>query len=352
MSGNKSKNKILLIGPLVEKIGGTTISFEYLINELKNNSEIDISILSVKGLRGGGWKAIHRFIILIVSIAILTPRHDVISLQVSITAVPFIGPLVLLICKIFKRPLVFRLFGGMDYNGLNGFRKSLSRCVLKNVSIYLAQTKLLLKSAKNDGFTNGKWFPTARPVPKAKITISRKPCRNFVFIGHLRLEKGLKELAEAADKLPEGLNVHVWGPWEGLSKNFFERYKCIRYMGVLKPTEVRSKLMEYDCLILPTYLRAEGYSGVIFEAYSSGLPVIATRWLALPEIVIHERTGLLVNPKDTKSLLSAMLRLSKDDMFYHALRQECLKFVQSFSTEKQAQLFLEYCKEAVFLNQK
>ncbi len=328
----------------MEKIGGTTISFAYLVDELKKNDEIDISVLSVKGIRDGSWKALPRFILLIISVAFLARKHDIISLQVSVTAVPYIGPLVLLICKLINRPLIFRMFGGMDHNVLSGINRLLARWFAKNVDIYLSQTKLLLHSAINEGFTNVKWFPTSRPVIVNPV-INKKPCRHFVYIGHLRPDKGLKELAEATERLPEGLDVHVWGPWEGLSRDFFHQFERIKMMGVLKPAEVKSKLIEYDSLILPTYMKAEGYPGVIFEAYAAGLPVVATRWLALPEIVIHERTGLLVEPRDTESLLTAMVRMSIEDEFYHTLRKECLSFVQAFSIEKQAKLFIEYCKQ-------
>ena len=343
---NNIKMNILLIGPLMDKIGGTTISFNYLLDELRKIDDVNVTVLSVKGMRGSGWKAIPRFISLIISIALLTPKNDIVTLQVSVTGASYIGPLVWVICKILNRPLVYRMFGGMDHNALHGINKTLARWFAKNVDVYLAQTKLLLQSAIDEGFLNGQWFPTSRPV-SISPKIIKKPCRRFVFVGQLRPEKGLKELAEAAEMLPEGIDVHVWGPWTGLSEDFFVKYNRIKMMGVLEPTEVATKLLEYDALILPSYLNAEGYSGVIFEAYASGLPVIATRWLALPEIVLHEKTGLLVEPRNTESLFSAMLRLSEDIELYHQLRHESLEFVQDFSTKKQAQLFMEYCRRVL-----
>jgi glycosyltransferase involved in cell wall biosynthesis len=307
---------------------------------------VDVTVLSVKGIRNSSWRAIPRLMKLIFLVIFLTPKHDVISLQVSVTAVPYIGPFIFFICKFFNRPLIYRMFGGMDHNALKGKNKLLSRWFAKHVDVYLTQTKLLLKSAVDEGFLNAKWFPTSRPLPK-NSAINRKSCRRFVFVGQLRPEKGLKELAEAAELLPTGVDVHVWGPWKGLPKNFFCKFSRIRFLGVLKAAEVSSKLLEYDALVLPSYLKAEGYAGVIFEAYASGLPVIATRWLSFPEIVIHERTGLLVEPHDTNSLLAAMIRMSNDDELFHNLRTECLAFVQDFSSEKQARRFIEYCRETL-----
>jgi glycosyltransferase involved in cell wall biosynthesis len=343
----KTPIKVLLIGPLMNDIGGTTISFKYLLDELRKTDDVSIDVLTVKGIRGCGWRAVPVFIKLISSIALLTPKHDIVSLQVSVTAASYIGPFVLGICRLLNRPLIYRMFGGMDHNGLCGLQKVVAGWFAKNVNMYLVQTKILLQSSIVEGFSNGKWFPTSRPV-STPPSIIKKKCRRFVFVGQLRPEKGLKELSEAAEKLPEGLEVHVWGPWTGLSGDFFDKFNRIRYMGVLKPEEVSSKLLEYDALVLPTYLNAEGYSGVIFEAYASGLPVIASRWLSLPEIVIHEKTGLLVEPRDIGNLLAAMLRLSNDDELFHILRTECIEFVQDFTTEKQAGRFIEYCRLILF----
>lgn len=338
--------RILLIGPLMDDIGGTTISFKHLVDELENIGDVEITTLSVKGIRGGGWLSIPKFIGLLLSVIFLAPKHDIVSLQISVTAAPYIGPFVLGICRLFKRPLIYRMFGGMDHNALLGTRKTIARWFAKNVDVYLAQTKLLLNSAVEEGFANVKWFPTSRPLSSIPY-MAKGSCQRFVFVGQLRAEKGLRELAEATEKLSTELEVHVYGPWTGLPEDFFSDYKKIVYMGLLKPEDVAKKLSEYDVLVLPSYLNAEGYSGVIFEAYAAGLPVIATRWLALPEIVIHNKTGLLVEPRDAESLLAAMLQISYDIELFHRLRSESLLFVKDFSTEKQAQRFISYCKNVL-----
>lgn len=338
--------KVLMIGPLMETIGGTQVSFRLLSNELSGRGDIDVTILSVKGIRGGGFKALPRFLRLAKNIASMANKHDIVSLHASITGVSFIGPIVFIIGRLFKRPVVYRMFGGMDHNGLKGLKKQIARFIARNVDLYMAQTKLLVKSAVSEGFENVEWFPTCRPVHK-EIVSSPKSCRRFVFVGQLRPEKGLKELAEAAERLPRGHEVHVWGPWTSLPKDFFGKYSRIKRMGVLKPEEVSPALLDYDALVLPTYLQEEGYSGVIFEAYSHGLPVIATRWLAIPEIVINEKTGLLVEAKNTDSLLSAMIRLSNEQELYFNLRKGAHEFAKDFSIEAQANRFVEYCKKVL-----
>lgn len=56
----------------------------------------------------------------------------------------------------------------------------------------------------------------------------------------------------------------------------------------------------------------EGLGLVFLEAMATGLPVLATRVSAVPEVVEDGTTGLLVPPADFESLAAAMLRLASD----------------------------------------
>lgn len=56
----------------------------------------------------------------------------------------------------------------------------------------------------------------------------------------------------------------------------------------------------------------EGLGLVFLEAMACSLPVLSTRVSAVPEVVLEERTGLLVPPSDPRALADAMLRLARD----------------------------------------
>jgi glycosyltransferase involved in cell wall biosynthesis len=56
----------------------------------------------------------------------------------------------------------------------------------------------------------------------------------------------------------------------------------------------------------------EGLGLVFLEAMATSLPVLATRVSAVPEVVIDEKTGVLVPPRDVDALARAMVRLASD----------------------------------------
>ncbi len=56
----------------------------------------------------------------------------------------------------------------------------------------------------------------------------------------------------------------------------------------------------------------EGLGLVFLEAMAAGLPVVATRVSAVPEVVVDGETGLLVPPANEEELSAALLRLAGD----------------------------------------
>ena len=84
----------------------------------------------------------------------------------------------------------------------------------------------------------------------------------------------------------------------------------IRLLGIVSGACKESALAEADCLVLPSY--AEGLPMAILEGMAYGLPIIATRVGAIPEVITDGVEGFLVEPGDIESLADRLLRLSMD----------------------------------------
>jgi glycosyltransferase involved in cell wall biosynthesis len=69
-------------------------------------------------------------------------------------------------------------------------------------------------------------------------------------------------------------------------------------------------LREADILVRPSF--SENLPMSVIEALAHGAAVVCIPVGALPEIIEHERTGLIVKPGDVEGLASALGRLIDD----------------------------------------
>ena len=122
---------------------------------------------------------------------------------------------------------------------------------------------------------------------------------HVLYVGRLSDEKGVRELAEAADGLP--LVVVGGGPLRPL---FPEA------TGFVPPAELGPYYERAAVVVVPS--RREGYGMVAREAMAHGRPVVATAVGGLVDAVEDGVTGLLVPPRDTTALRAALERLLAD----------------------------------------
>ncbi len=82
----------------------------------------------------------------------------------------------------------------------------------------------------------------------------------------------------------------------------------VRFLGHVKNTsEIYANL---DMLVLPSF--REGMPNVILEAMQSQLPIVSTSVGAVPEMLVHGVSGLLVRPGDSLALARAIAALMGD----------------------------------------
>jgi len=96
--------------------------------------------------------------------------------------------------------------------------------------------------------------------------------------------------------------------------------------GACSQDEVRHALDGATLFVLPSidagHGDMEGVPVSLMEAMATGVPVVATRTGAVPELVEDGVTGLLVPPGDTEALAAAIARLAGDDMLAERLGVE------------------------------
>jgi glycosyltransferase involved in cell wall biosynthesis len=90
----------------------------------------------------------------------------------------------------------------------------------------------------------------------------------------------------------------------------------VSFPGALRHDEVVPLFSQACCFVqhsvMPTYGDAEGTPVAILEAGAAALPVISTRHAGIPDAVIHEKTGFLVEERDVDGMAYYMRTLLDD----------------------------------------
>lgn len=103
-------------------------------------------------------------------------------------------------------------------------------------------------------------------------------------------------------------------------------------------TAVRRAYFQAHLFCLPS--RQEGFGIVFLEAMAAGLPIVAARAAAVPEVVDHDETGLLVPPGSPDDLAAALLRLLGDAALRRRMGEAGRNRVEAFAVERVAERFL------------
>lgn len=139
---------------------------------------------------------------------------------------------------------------------------------------------------------------TVYPVMSMPQKISTKNVDStirFLFIGGNFYEKGGPETLAAFEKLAEKYDVHLSFISAQTPQEYVEKYKYnpkIKISLGLPYSEVQTLYSQSHVFVIPTHMDTFGF--VISEALSYGLPVITEDSFSRPELVEHEKTGLIV----------------------------------------------------------
>ncbi len=341
--------RMLVVGSLPPPLGGCTLSLQQLVQELRARDDVEVQVLDTGRIRGRGLRGLLRLAGVLRELVRGARAADLITLHVATTAVPLWGLAVLAVARLSRRPLLLRKFAGTDYRRLGPLRGRLAHQVVRRADVYLAETRGHLEAARARGVRRARWFPTTRPDAAVADGAGSRPgqaCLRFVYVGHVCRVKGLEPLVEAMDQVPAEASLDVYGPlFDDLPRDLFAARPRIAYHGPIPPAEVAGVLARHDALVLPSLADTEGYPGSIVEALLAGLPVVATRVGAIPELV-DESVGCLVDPGDARQLGAAMTRLCREPELYRSLQRGSRDRGRGFSSRRWSEEFVRYCTEA------
>lgn len=178
-----------------------------------------------------------------------------------------------------ERPLVFRLYNGIDLNQFS---------------------------------------------PRARQGLEAAKHPLILSVGRLVEKKGFEDLIRACGILrDQGIHFRCEiigkGPREAVLKELIAKLDLANHVHLIgpKPQEdvvsiyAQATVFTLPCIVAEDGNR-DGLPTVLLEAMAMGLPTVSTNLTGIPEIIDDEATGLLVPPQEPSALASALFRLLGD----------------------------------------
>ncbi|MDW7760880.1 MAG: glycosyltransferase [Acidobacteriota bacterium] len=159
----------------------------------------------------------------------------------------------------------------------------------------------------------------------------------IIFVGHVNAVKGVDLLIRAAETWAKtgDFDFHLKIVGDGPARStarYVRDCEAAGLTGRVVFTGIREDvprlLAEADIFVQPS--RMEGLPTALLEAMTVGVPVVAAAAGGIPDIVIHEKNGLLVPPGDASALAASVRRLAADPDLRRRLRQGGLETVSAF----------------------
>lgn len=149
------------------------------------------------------------------------------------------------------------------------------------------------------------------------VTFSREGRETFILsVGHIAFRKGQDILAEAFAKIAHrypAWRLLIAGPvLEGACseriEQIREKYNLQERIEMTGSDSIPGELMKRAGLFVQPS-RMEAFGLALQEAMFWGCPCIGSNTGGIPELITHERTGLLVHPGDADALSDALVDL-------------------------------------------
>ncbi|HXK35865.1 MAG TPA: glycosyltransferase family 4 protein [Candidatus Paceibacterota bacterium] len=196
-----------------------------------------------------------------------------------------------------------------------------------------------------------KFIPGHSSVWREKLGLADEPL--ILFYGALDKRKGLNVLLSAFKNLSNSSKLVIVGKGPeraNLEKQVvdLELAQRVSFIDWLPNDQLPALLNAADIFVYPSVPAGgweEQFGYAMAEASASGLPVVATQTGSIAEVVLPEKTGILVEPNNANALRSALERLLGDPVLRHAMGRAGRDFISSnFSHKKVAE------KLYIFLN--
>lgn len=337
----KQEFKIGIIGHFgfgLDLANGQTIKTLIIANELEQvygqNNIVKIDT-------HGGFKAI----IPVIRGCIFCLKHcSNVIIMLTENGLKIVVPLLVQLNKKYKKKLHYVVIGGWLPSFLDKHHSLLKK--IQKIDYVYVETNTMKKTLSLKGFDNVLIMPNCKQLKILKKEFVQKqenPPFKLCTFSRVMREKGIEDIVYAVININERysdivFSLDIYGQIDSFQIGWFESLSkkfpsYIKYQGVIPFDKSVEILKDYFSLIFPTRFFTEGVPGTILDAYSAGLPVVASKWESFADVVDESITGFGYDFNNTRQLEMILEKIASNPNVINNMRENCLAKAESFKIE-------------------
>lgn len=221
------------------------------------------------------------------------------------------------------------------------------------VDKFISPSKKLKEYLEVFGFQNVEHLPYFLNVKNYCFNPKLKKDGNILYVGRLVKEKGIEDLIKALPKVTSKISqanliIAGDGPQRkhliSLTKKL-EMTNKVDFVGKIPHKKIKEYYQEASVVVVPS-LCLDNSPNVIYEAFPSGRPVIASNRGGMADFVKDGKTGFLFESGNVENLAQKIITIFKNDGLFRKLSVDCRQFAcVSLTPEKHYREIMKIYKE-------
>lgn len=319
-------------------LNGQTVKTKILSEELKNVYGAD----NISEIDTHNWIK-SPFKLLINSFTMIKNCENIIILPAH-KGVKLFLPLFSLLNIMFKKKLHYVVIGAW-LPELISESKWIKIFAEKFDGIYV-ETEIMIKKLYEIGLENIRYLPNFKKLnilDENDLVYNNGEPYKICTLSRVMKEKGIEDAIEVVKSINTKARkvlctLDIYGDVESSYKDDFQSLaKCfpkyVNYKGSVAFDKTVEVIKQYYLLLFPTHFKTEGIPGTIIDAYASGVPVIASKWNSVNDIVKENITGYIYNIGSINELEDILFKIINSELDINPMKKKCLIEASNYSPE-------------------
>jgi glycosyltransferase involved in cell wall biosynthesis len=357
-TGGAARVRVLIVAPSLDILGGQAVQAERLVNHLGAEPTLEIGFLPINPRLPGVLRKLQsiKYLRTIVtsiwycaSLLRRVPKYDVVhAFSASYFSFVLAPTPAILTAKLFGKKVLLNYHSGEADDHLTRWSRTAIPTIRLADQIAVPSDYLVKVFARHGlraraifNLIGAETFRFRERRPLRPLFLSNRNLER-----HYGVDRVLRAFALIQQCIPDA-RLTVAG--DGSQRRSLEQLagslalRQVEFVGQIDQDRIFGQYDAADIYLNGSEIDNQPLS--LLEAFACGLPVITTDAGGIPDLVSHERTGLMVKRGDHEGLAREALRLLKEQSLAEGLTREAKLECQRYSWESVRRQWLELYAE-------